>query len=217
MTLSVICAGYARTGTTSLGQALNQLGFGPCYTMGHHGIASPWMTEQWQAALNGQSIDWDRMFEGYQSVAALAGALFYRELADHYPNARIVLTVRDPDAWFDSTTAMLSSTLLSAIEEFPFRDLLMKVYVAAYGERFDDRDALIEIFHRHNAMVKQTIAADRLLVFDVRQGWDPLCKFLGVESIPDTPFPRVWEREVWTQALPEMRARFEKLYVSGWV
>jgi hypothetical protein len=217
MTLSVICAGYARTGTTSLGQALDQLGFGPCYTMGHVGIASPWMTTQWEAALEGRAIDWDRMFEGYRSVAALAGALFYRQLAEKYPDAKVILSVRDPDAWFDSTTAMLGSSLIAALEEFPFRNLLMKVYNVAYGERFDDRDALIARFHEHNAQVKQSIRSDRLLVFDVRQGWGPLCEFLGVSPVPETAFPRVWEREVWCKDLPEMRARFEKLYVSGWL
>ncbi|MFC4308514.1 sulfotransferase family protein [Steroidobacter flavus] len=216
MTLSVICAGYARTGTTSLGNALEQIGCGPCYTMGHVGIGSPWQTAQWEAALEGREVDWDRVFEGHRSVAALAGTLFYRQLAEKYPDAKVILTVRDPEAWFDSTTAMLGSSLLPALEEFPFRHLLMKVYRAAYGERFDDHDALIATFHKHNAEVKEYFSSDRLLVFDVRQGWGPLCEFLGV-TVPETPFPRTWARDVWDKDLSTMRARFEKLYVSGWV
>src|SRR5687768_16573387 len=102
MTLSIVCAGYARTGTSSLGAALNQLGFGPTYLLPIHGIATPVAWSGWGLALDRRTVNWDEIFDGFKVTAALAGSLFYLDLVSKYPLAKVILTVRESNSWFES-------------------------------------------------------------------------------------------------------------------
>jgi hypothetical protein len=192
MSLEVIGAGYGRTGTLSLKLALEQLGFGPCFHMSE-AIANQARIAGWLEACNGRAV-WGEILAGYRATVDHPGCAFYRELAAAYPDAKVVLTVRDANDWFDSTQATVFSPLMrNRVPESPLREFLAKTVWGLFGDGIDDRDFMVAAFKRHVTEVQNVIAKDRLLVFEVAQGWVPLCDFLGV-AVPATPFPRVNSR-----------------------
>lgn len=192
MPLEVIGAGYGRTGTMSLKLALEQLGLGPCFHMSE-AIANPACIPGWVAAGRGRP-DWETLFAGFRSSVDHPGCAFYRDLAAAYPAAKVILTVRDANDWFDSTQATVFSPQMRARVANPlFKEFLTRTVWGLFGAGIDDREFMVAAFTRHVTEVKSFIAAERLLVFEVSQGWGPLCEFLGV-PIPNTPFPRVNSR-----------------------
>ncbi len=192
MSLEVIGAGYGRTGTLSLKLALEQLGLGPCFHMSE-AIANPACIPGWVDAVRGRP-DWERLFAGYRATVDHPGCVFYRELAALHPRAKVILTVRDASDWFESTQAtVFSPTMRQRVADPLFKEFLTGTCWGLFGDGIDDRAFMIEAFERHTAEVKREIAADRLLIFEVSQGWEPLCRFLGVD-VPATPFPRVNSR-----------------------
>jgi hypothetical protein len=192
MSLEVIGAGYGRTGTLSLKLALEQLGLGPCFHMSE-AIANPACIPGWVEATRGRP-NWEQLFAGYRATVDHPGCIFYRELAALHPGAKVILTVRDPNDWFDSTQATVFSPLMRARVADPlFKEFLTGTVWGLFGDGIDDRAFMVHAFERHTAEVKRAIAADRLLVFEVSQGWEPLCRFLDV-AVPATPFPRVNSR-----------------------
>jgi hypothetical protein len=120
MPLSVIGAGYGRTGTLSLKGALEQLGFVKCHHM-LEVIHDPKQNQGWTAAAFGQPADWDSLFEGYQATVDWPGCHFYQELADYYPEAKVVLTVRDPLAWFESISNTTFRVIKTVWKKIPSR------------------------------------------------------------------------------------------------
>ena len=191
-TLRVIGAGFGRTGTLSLRQALEHLGFGPCGHM-HTNFEQPERFAHWEEALRrreaGEGIDWRPLLEGYQAIVDWPAAYFWQELADAHPDAKVILTVRDPAGWFDSMQGTIFP-FLASLEETGGPGLPAAVIVdATFDGRADDRAHCEGVFTRHVETVREAIPAARLLVFDVREGWEPLCAFLGV-TVPDTPFPQ---------------------------
>jgi hypothetical protein len=183
--LKVIGSGLGRTGTKSLQTALNMLGFGPC----HHMVeifAHPQTAPLWIAASKGQP-DWDAIFANYGAMVDYPGARYWRELADYYPNAKILHSVRDPDQWFESTQATIFAPDSPARHAGPLQEFFQS-FTGEFRDRMNDRAFMIDYFHRHNAAVKQAIPPERLLVYEVGQGWEPICTFLGV-PVPDAPFP----------------------------
>lgn len=194
MGLEIIGPGFGRTGTNSLKVALEALGFGPCHHM-FEVRDNPDALPVWEAAARGEPMDWGDVFRDYRSQVDWPGARYWRELARRFPDARVVLTVRDPDDWFDSVQATIMP-LLAARGTHPsphvnrIADMAHEtVAVQVFGDRMADRDHAIRVFRDHVATVKSEIPADRLLVFDPRDGWEPLCAFLEVD-VPDMPFPR---------------------------
>jgi hypothetical protein len=186
MALRVIGAGLGRTGTVSLKIALEQLGAGRCYHMLEL-IANPAHMALWQQAADGRP-DWDAIFTGYGATVDYPGCTCWRELSDFYPAAKIVLSVRDPEAWFESVQATIfgpdtRETLASA--QFATVAILMN---RVHPQRYD-RAAMVAAFEIHTKAVIDAIPKERLLVYRIEQGWKPLCEFLGV-PVPDTPFPR---------------------------
>ncbi|HYS40544.1 MAG TPA: sulfotransferase [Pseudonocardiaceae bacterium] len=203
--MKVIGAGFGRTGTASLKNALEHLGFGPCYHM-FEVVERPSRMRQWAAAATGGPVDWDQIFVGFSSTVDWPAAAFWRELADHYPAAKVILTVRDADRWYDSAARTIFKNVVRA--ETPasravfrllnrmspdFRAFIemtdATVLRRALEGRVTDRAGAIELFHQHNRQVRDTIQGDRLLVFDVADGWPPLCEFLGVPIPSGVPFP----------------------------
>ncbi|GAA2997081.1 sulfotransferase family protein [Actinokineospora diospyrosa] len=195
--MKVIGAGLGRTGTASVKAALEQLGLGPCYHM-FEVTARPEHGEQWLAALAGDPVDWERLFTGFGSTMDWPGCSFWPELIKEYPDAKVVLTVRDPDGWY----ASMARTLLPVwrIAADPARAgvagyewygrLVTAIAQHSFAGRTDDRDHMLAAFEAHNAAVRAGVPADRLLVYAVGQGWEPLCGFLGV-PVPDEPFPHL--------------------------
>jgi hypothetical protein len=195
--MKIIGAGVGRTGTYSLKLAINQLGFGPCHHMEevlhHMAVQVP----LWSSAAAGDA-DWSRIYEGYQSAVDWPTACFFRELLEAFPDARFVLTHRDPERWTESFGSTIYR-LLAGKDEAPEE---MRAWLAMVSDVIAKtgfppglgRDELAQAFMAHNALVKATIPASQLLVFEVKEGWEPLCDFLGV-SVPDEAFPRTNDRE----------------------
>lgn len=101
MTLEVIGAGFGRTGTDSMREALNILGFGPCHHM-FEVTENPLMKSRWRAFMDTDDRDWESLFEGYRSCVDWPSVHYWRDLITHYPQARVILTWRDADSWWKS-------------------------------------------------------------------------------------------------------------------
>ena len=188
MGLKVIGSGLGRTGTLSTKLALEQLGFGPC----HHMVEvfmHPESVPLWIAAGEGKA-DWDAIFGTYGSMVDHPGCTYWRELMEFYPDAKVLHTVRDPDKWFDSTQATIFSPDSPAAHQMegPLKTFFSQIF-GWYGGDMHDRAHMVATFRRHTEEVVATVPKDRLLVYEVGQGWEPLCDFLGV-PVPDSPYPR---------------------------
>lgn len=189
MALKVIGSGLGRTGTLSTKLALEQLGFTRCHHMAEVFMAAETQIPLWNAAGRGEP-DWEATFEGFQAMVDHPGCGYWRELMDYYPEAKVLHTVRDPDKWFDSTQATIFTPgNLSRFAEGPMAEFFG--YLKRFYEDGDmhDRAFMTDFFRQHTETVVATVPKDRLLVFNVAEGWAPLCEFLGVPT-PDTPYPR---------------------------
>jgi hypothetical protein len=157
-------------------------------------IMDPKSAALWVDAAEGRP-DWETIFQGYQSCTDAPGCSFWRELADHYPDAKVLLSVRDPNEWFESTQAtVFSDEMLGSPSKSPLSEFFAKCVTREFGEHIHHRDFMLAQFERHNQAVIAAIPAPRLLVYDVRQGWEPLCAWLGA-PVPETPFPHSNSRE----------------------
>jgi Sulfotransferase domain len=217
--LNVIGVGFPRTGTTSQQAALEALGF-PCYKHGYRMSTVITQAEVclWEAAADGQPVDWEELFSGYQATVDLPGLAFWRELVDAYPDAKVLLSVRDPDQWYDSVERTIlraasqrsapgfESTAFSKRFSPEFKRMTDKV-IKRFGGLFGDREQAIEAFERHNQEVQRYVPAERLLVYEVTQGWEPLCAFLGVPIPVDVPFPHLNDTET---ARARLRSQMNK-------
>ena len=201
--LQVIGVGMHRTGSMSVKAALERLGFGPCYH-GMEALRRSTDGEHWQAAYDaGGEFDWSVIFEGYRAAMDWPTLHFWERLATAYPDAKILLTDRDPERWWASHVEMLQRGTDWAreltdeqrqwAEESGFarmQTVLAMVLSATFDDRMDDKAHCLRVFKQHYERVRRTVPAERLLVYRVQEGWEPLCRFLGVD-VPDEPFPHV--------------------------
>jgi hypothetical protein len=199
MPLSVIGAGLGRTGTMSLKLALDRLGFGPCYHMVEV-FKNPKASGYWEAAADGRPVDWEEVFAGYRSTVDWPSATFYKQLANAYPEAKVILTLRDPETWFASTQATIFSRPIRDDTEDDWQRMVLKVISDLFDRRMTDKAKLIEVYQRHNEEVRRTIPQERLLVYEVADGWEPLCRFLDAE-VPNDPMPRANSTDEFRQNL----------------
>jgi hypothetical protein len=183
----------------SLKLALDRLGFGPCYHMTEV-FKNPKASGYWEAAADGKPVDWEVVFAGYGSCVDWPGATFYKELADAYPAAKVILTERDPEAWYASTQATIFSRHFRDDTDDPWQRMVLKVIGDLFERRMTDKAKLIEVYKQHNDEVRRTIARERLLVYQLSEGWRPLCAFLGVD-VPDEPMPKVNSTDEFRQNL----------------
>ena len=193
MSLKVIGAGLGRTGTMSLKLALERLLGGPCYHMSellqkHLADHTPY----WHAAARGEKVDWDEVFRGYAAAVDEPASLFWKELADYYPEALVILSLRDPQSWWQSA----DSTILPVKRHPPppgreaWHAMILDAYARVYPEGVSDPRATQRRFLEHNARVKAEVPPRRLLLWQVKDGWGPICEALGL-PVPDEPFPHV--------------------------
>jgi hypothetical protein len=205
--LRVIGAGFGRTGTTSLKAALETLGLDPCYHMTEV-FAHPRHAEVWRSAWRGEPVDWEAILGPYEAAVDWPACTFYEELTERYPEAKVLLSVRDPDRWYESTrttiyelsrviagsrTARVAFGLVSLLTFGGFARTGAGeeiIWNGTFEGRFEDKLHAIEVLERHNEEVKRRVPPERLLVYEVREGWGPLCEFLGVPE-PDEPFPHL--------------------------
>lgn len=214
MGLEVIGAGFGRTGTLSLKVALEMLGYSKCHHMTEV-FGSAQQTDYWYAiALRETPPSWDDVFVGYRSSTDFPSSIFYKELADHFPEAKVVLTVRDEDAWYKSVAEtiwalweVIPAWVPKLSQRFARADFMVKtiVWTDLFRDRTDEPEFTKEIFRTHNQTVQEVIPADRLLVYQVKEGWQPLCDFLGV-PVPDEPFPHVNDSRSFKRRVKIVRA-----------
>ncbi|EEP81122.1 conserved hypothetical protein [Uncinocarpus reesii 1704] len=215
--MRVICTGLPKTGTTSLRAALQRLGYEQTYHMESAAYENIRDCEMWLDAFRAkydgigtfEKEDWDKLLGHCQAVTDVPAALFIPELVKAYPDAKVVMNTRDVDAWYTSTTNTIVAALsnidnvktggfepdhLKAIR----KELLTKVWQTSFPDGFKETGK--EAFHKHNEMVRQTVRKDNLLEYSVKEGWEPLCKFLEV-PVPDEPFPRLNDRASYWQKM----------------
>lgn len=200
MTIHVIGAGVGRTGTYSLKLALERLGLGPCHHMKEVLHNQPVQVPLWAAALAGRP-DWQAIYDGYDSAVDWPTAGFFRELVAAYPSAKVVLTLRSPDRWaesFSHTIYKLMAEKDSAPQDMQaWLDMAVGVIDKTGFPSGLDTAGLITAFTAHNEAAKAAIPAGQLLIYQVKEGWGPLCAFLD-KPVPAEPFPRTNDRgEFW--------------------
>jgi predicted naringenin-chalcone synthase len=210
--LRVVGAGYTRTGTLSLKAALETLGVEPCL----HPLSAP-ADDSVMALARGDTDarDWGPALQDWHAALGWIGARHYRELIEAWPQALVLLSVRDPDDWYNSYASCLRATRelalaggdqLAAAEAAASDALMMldgRVWKGVLDGSLAQREEALERFKRHNNEVREAVPADRLLVYDVEEGWEPLCEFLGV-PVPDVPFPHLNDRRAF-------RTRFARM------
>jgi hypothetical protein len=205
MPLKIIGAGLGRTGTHTLKLALEELGFGKCYHMEELVMHHPENIHYWADAKAGKTVNWEELFMGFQSAVDIPTFYFYKDFMKLYPGSKVILTVRNPESWYKSfnDTIIRQSKpslgkILSTSLRMPFskkvRDRL-KVFQYAgsmlkefFTNGFEDKEATLKFFERWNQEVRNYVPADQLLVYDVKEGWEPLCRFLNV-PVSQKPFP----------------------------
>jgi hypothetical protein len=227
-TIDVIGAGFGRTGTLSLREALVRLGFGPCDHMLEN-FEHPERFALWQEAFRrkqaGEPIDWRPLLDGYRAIVDWPGAYFWRELVAAHPEAKVILTVRDPDRWYESSLATIFSMRARADESRRARAMMRiigwimpamrqgfqvvngVIWNGTFGGRFTNREHALRVFAEHNHDVQEAVPPERLLVFDVKEGWEPLCAFLDVPVPEGEPFPHVNDAESFRTRVQERFAQ----------
>lgn len=213
--MKVIGAGFGRTGTLSLQSALELLGFKKCYHMAEV-FQHPEHVPIWQDAADGKPVQWDQLFQGYEATVDWPGCTFYRELMQLYPDAKVLLSVRDFERWYISA----SETIYPITQQFPTRlvgPLIPRmgrqirmvntlVWQNTFKGRFQERGYAREVFEAHIAEVKRVVPPERLLVYDVRQGWEPLCRFLNVPVPQGVNFPHLNDSEAFKRRIRAVQA-----------
>jgi Sulfotransferase domain len=199
--MRLIGAGLPRTGTLSQKVALEMLGLAPCYHMVSV-LADLEQAPLWDRAVKGENV-WDEIFGGYESTVDWPGGLFYKELMEHYPEAKVLLSTRDPLRWVESMRDTVwavrhGDSLMRLLSDAQAKinpgwqgfvtmiDNL--VWDATFHETPNQPVDMIGTMLRHHEEVKATVPPERLLVWEVADGWEPLCEFLEL-PVPDTPFP----------------------------
>lgn len=205
MALEVIGAGFGRTGTDSLREALITLGFGPCHHM-HEIRDNPEMAKPWHDYFcDGAPLDLDRLFKGYRSQVDWPGAHLWRQSAERYPHAKVILSIRDPEDWWESYSKTIKVFREAEMSpEAPHMRQIQEFVDVFLADRFATKDAAISDFEAHIADVKSAIPADRLLAYELGSGWEPLCTFLGV-PVPEQPYPHTNSTKVFQETVDKFR------------
>ena len=213
--MRLIGAGLPRTGTLSQKVALEMLGFEPCYHMVNV-LADLDEANLWRRALDGETL-WPELFGGFQATVDWPGSFFYKELADFYPDAKVFLSVRDAEAWERSMRETIwgifyGDILIRELSRARCHvDPKWRGYIEMMEEMWEksgliadgantSSESMQSAMDRFNAEVQETIPADRLLVWSVSDGWEPLCEFLEV-PVPQTPFPHLNDSKVFADRI----------------
>ncbi len=217
MSLQVIGAGFPRTGTTSLKASLEGLGYTKCHHMKEL-FMEPDTLPYWQELRDKGTTDFETLFEGFRAAVDFPAYPFYNELMAQYPEAKVILTVRDFDRWYDSAYRTIWQVDPQGLRERLslwyrrttnpqvrkawecirfFKDYFWK---GTMQGRFLDRSFAKEVYDAHIEKVKADVPSDKLLVYDVKEGWEPLCSFLGTEA-PKEDFPELNKKENFHEML----------------
>ena len=197
--MKVFGAGFGRTGTMSLKIALEKLGTGPCYHM-REVITHPSHIKLWyDISRGGEYPNWNRLFSEFNSAVDFPVSLFYEQLINQFTDAKFILTLREFDKWYISTvnTIYKVPNILPdwfKMVVYPIRMFIAMqvnlIWVGLFKNKFSDRESTKLIYYEHIECVKKIIPTEKLLIYNVKEGWGPLCEFLDVE-VPGIPFPKV--------------------------
>ena len=247
--LKVIGIGFPRTGTNTLRVALNMLGFGPCYHFweyaahpDHANMVKFWANVESLVASNEPNrIQWEAFFTkyDYESGCDQPLSVYWRELMAAYPNGKFILTVRDPYKWYQSYAKTcvkswnLERWILSYIcPHFITHTKCLNRFLKDNNidvDNFKEKEA-VKSFNAFIERVKDEIKDEsRLLIYDVSDGWQPLCQFLDVEIPKDKEFPvtnnqanyaklgrkfrnRMWRRIIIKKVIPLVLLCFIVIY-----
>jgi Sulfotransferase domain len=198
--MKVIGAGFGRTGTMSLKGALEQLGFGPSFHM-IDVARQPELLPHWQLAADGGTPDWSEVFDGWESTVDWPACTYWEQIWEAFPDAKVLLSVRDPESWYASCQKSIHASAQAAakgeleggsVEVSPEAMKMINgiIWNGTFEGRFDDKQFALDVYERHNEDVKSKVPADKLLVYEIKQGWEPLCEFLEV-PVPDSPMPHL--------------------------
>lgn len=201
--MRLIGAGLPRTGTLSQKVALETLGLAPCYHMVNV-LGDLDRAQVWRRALGGEE-PWQEAFEGFQATVDWPGSFFYKKLIDAYPDAKVLLSVRTADSWersmrktvwglFYGDTLMgdLSSARARVDSQWHgFVEMMKEMWLGSgLIKDASDPQLMTSAMERFNEEVRQTVPPERLLVWSVSDGWDPICQFLDL-PVPNAPFPHL--------------------------
>jgi hypothetical protein len=199
MAIEVIGAGFGRTGTLSLKFALETLGFDKCYHMMEVPL-NPSHSKLWTKMAKGKRVDWEQLFAGYKASVDWPSSNYWREQMQVYPEARVILSLRDSDKWYASVMntiwraserARLDAENRKDVEALARSAMVYEViWDGVFGGRMDDKDHVIACYEQHNEEVIDTVDPNNLLVYRPGDGWEPLCEFLQ-QPVPSADYPRV--------------------------
>ncbi len=220
MSLKVIGAGFPRTGTTTLKRSLELLGCKRVYHMKEL-LVKPTMLHYWKTLSETGDTDWDGLYDGFDATVDFPGYPWYKEHMKRYPEAKVILTVREFDGWYNS----VDNTVFRAGPQTPAEKIKMmgkllvssrarnvvacikffkKIFFAGELQgKFEDKEFAKQVWENHIADVKASVPAENLLIYDVREGWGPLCAFLGVPE-PSEPLPHLNKKENFKEMLPKL-------------
>lgn len=204
MPIKIAGTGLGRTGTYSLKLALEHLGFGKCYHMTEL-FQYPEGVSHFRQAERGDQINWENIFSNYNSTVDYQGARYFEQITDHYPDAKVIHTYRNPDEWFESAVkTILAARNLNFRQYVKFASLFpfypnirkrlnaflysRKLIALEFGKDYSDKKKIIRKYEQHTENVIKKINPDRLLIYNVSEGWKPLCRFLNV-PVPKNDFP----------------------------
>jgi len=202
MPLKIIGSGFGRTGTMTLKQVLESLGFGPCHHMVEI-LENPPQLASWKKLAAGEAVDWEDVFAGYQSQVDWPGAYVWPQTVEAFPDAKVIHTERPEDAWWNSFNGTIGK-FFAVFRGMELPPQVMDQFTVMHDwliqgvfTDFTDRDSAIAAYRANNERVRDTVPPERLLVFNVADGWEPLCRFLEV-PVPDTSFPHTHpKKEFW--------------------
>ena len=205
--MKLINAGLGRTGTTSLKGALEQLSFRPIYHTTDLFTSAKDM-DVWERAMDGGTVDWRTFFAGYEAADWPVG-LFYKDIIRAHPEAKVMLSVRDAEGWFESISGTLKQarSLNLPIPQVKRVKRFLETYAVngLFEGKADDKAFMMNFFEQHTQEVKAFVGPE-LLVYNVREGWEPLCSFLDV-PVPDEPFPKLNQRGGLKELVGKMFSR----------
>lgn len=185
MTLRVLGVGFGRTGTESLKMAVEILGYGPCHHM-KVVLSDPDQEALWRRVVDGAEITWEEAYAGYNSAVDFPTCYFWREVAAHYPKAPLILTVRSSESWYASMTKSIFPILEKVTD--PDSIGIKMIKQGTFDGKIDDPDHTIAVYEKHNADIQAAFSSERLLIYELGSGWEPLCEFLG-KPIPNEEYP----------------------------
>jgi hypothetical protein len=220
MSIKIIGAGFPRTGTNTLRESLEMLGFSKTYHMKNL-LVHPENLHYWTTLKATGTTDWEGLYNGYQATVDFPCYPWYKQHMKQYPDAKVILSLRPFEKWYTSFYSTIwqaqnppeseRAAMGERVASDPRLQSVMQVMGFAkqtineehFQGRFLDKEFMEKVFNDHNEEVKNYVPADKLLVFDVREGWEPLCNFLEVE-VPAGPLPHTNKKEDFAVMVGEL-------------